>query len=381
MRYSPSSHDHHGLEKSLNQYDVSVGENREVVVTSMPLAINADMPKRREGEESHEHPKFGTLLWYEQMNTKLNEISEEAFIFMQSGLTIITDFDSLRIPTDMEGENLAKLSTWFPEQPVSFVEGKSLGVRDEARLLLEKYIAQSNLTMMPPPMMLEEQSRVGYHRSLFFKTGKIEASGTCTFDLPRTKPYTTWVATGFSLNAKSGLSFAHPVHLPSTQGLYVLTDCPRQVRMDDNVILTWSVNNYLCEDLSNVVLRIRASNDFDLMEVMRPERVVSMKDKDFTLTIPTLRRFGIETDSMIWVPERSGLLQIIIEVESEFGGDYEVLTVYVRESGIKRKQITARLFDLTSDTKTYGPIVEEITDSAALREVRLLVPGKFMILL
>jgi hypothetical protein len=173
---------------------------------------------------------------------------------------------------------------------------------------------------------------------------------------------------------------AQPVHLPTTQGLYVLGSCPRQVRIGENVLLALGVNNYLGKDLSNVVLRIRASNDFDLMEETKPERMISMKDKDFTLTIPALKSFGVETFNFIWVPKRSGMMQIIIEVECEFGGDYEVLTVHVGESGIKRKEISARLFDLTSDKKTYGPIVEKITDSPALREVRVAVSGKFIII-
>ena len=223
MRHSPSSHYHRRFEKSLNQYDVTVGENMEVVATSMPIISPMQpMPKRREGEEMKEHSKFGTPSWYEKMHSKLNEFSEEAFTFMQSGLTIITDFDTLRIPTDMKRENLAKLFTRFHEQSMSFVEGKSFGVRDEARLLLEEYIAQSDLSMMPPPIMLEEQSRIGYHRSLFFNTSRIESQGTGKVVLPRTKPFTTWVATGFALNAKSGLSLAQPVRLPTTQGLYVL---------------------------------------------------------------------------------------------------------------------------------------------------------------
>ena len=382
IRQSPSSHYRRKLEKSLNQYDVTVGENMEVIAASMPLVVNADMQKKpmQPNPETHEHPTIGTPSWFEKMHSKLNEFSEEAFTFMHSGLTIISDFDSLRIPTDMKHENLTRLLTRFHEQSMSFVEGKSLGVRDEARLLLEEYIAQSDLTMMPPTVMLEEQSRIGYYRSLFFNTSRIGSQGTGKVVLPRTKPYTTWVATGFALNAKSGLSLAHPVHLPSTQGLYVLGCTPRHVHIGENVLLTLGVNNYLGKDLSNVVLRIRASNDFDLMEVTRPERVVSMKDKDFTVTIPALQSWGVETRNFTWVPKRSGLLQIIIEVESQFGGDYEVLTVYVRESGIKREEISARLFDLTSDKKTYGPIVEKITDSPALREVRVAVSGKFIII-
>jgi hypothetical protein len=337
----------------------------------MPKTPMHRVPKRREGEEMKEHSKFGTPSWYEKMHSKLNEFSEEAFIFMQSGLTIITDFDTLRIPTVMKNENLAKLLSRFHELSMSFIEGKSLSVRDEARLFLEDYIAQSDLQMMPPPFMLEEQSRSGYHRSLFFNTSRIESQGTGKVVLPRTKPFTTWVATGFALNAKSGLSLTQPVRLPSTQGLYVLGCTPRHVRIGENVLLSLGVNNYLGKDLSDVVLRIRASNNFDLMKPLTPKHVISMKNQDYEFNIPSLRSFGIETASMIWVPKRSGLLQIIIEVESEFGGDYEVLTVYVRESGIKRKQITAHLFDLTSDKKTYEPIVEKISHSPAPREVQL----------
>ena len=111
-------------------------------------------------------------------NSNLRNISQEAFTFMRSGLIIISDFESLHIPIDMKRENLAKLFARFHEQSMSFVEDKSFGVRDEARLLLEEYIARSDLSMMPPPIMVEEQSRIGYHRSIFFHTTCIESTGT-----------------------------------------------------------------------------------------------------------------------------------------------------------------------------------------------------------
>jgi hypothetical protein len=83
---------------------------------------------------------------------------------------------------------------------------------------------------------------------------------------------------------------------------------------------------------------------------------------------------------MICIPKCFGLLQIIIEVESEFGGDQEVLTVYVRKSAIKRKEISAHLFDLTSDKKRYRKIVKKIADSPAPYEVHVAVSGKFIII-
>jgi hypothetical protein len=382
--HSSSSHYRRKFEKSINQYDVTVGENNHVMATSMPLVFTANLPPKPETnmemnhdeEPMHERPShYGSKAWYEKMHSKLNEFSLEAFTFMQSGLTIVSDFNTLRLPTDMKRENFSKLFSKFREQSMSFMEGKSLGVRDEARQILEEYISESDLSMIPPPIMLEEQARIGYYRSIFFNTTRIESHGTGKVVLPQTKPYSTWLATGFALNAKSGLSMAQPIRLPTNQGLFVLGNCPKQVRVGEHVLLTYGINNYLGKDLSNIMLRIRASPDFELMEESKPEMVVSMKDKDYTLTIPSLKSWGVETRNMIMVPKRCGMMQIIIEVESEFGGDYEVLTVFVHESGIKRKELTARLFDLTSDKKMYGPIVEKMTESPHLRSVKVSVTG------
>jgi hypothetical protein len=128
------------------------------------------------------------------------------------------------------------------------------------------------------------------------------------------------------------------------------------------------------------MLRIRASPDFELFEESKPERVVSSIDKDCTVTIPSLKSFGVETRHIVFVPKRTGIIQIIIEVESELGGDYEISTIFVRESSIERKQLSARVFDLTTEKKTYGPIVEKITPTPALRSVRFSVSGKFIII-
>ncbi len=133
-----------------------------------------------------------------------------------------------------------------------------------------------------------------------------------------------------SVNKKWGLSIAQPIHLPSNQGLFVLGSCPKQVKIDEHVLLTYGINNYLGKDLTNVMLRIRASPDFELFEESKSERVVSSIDKDYTLTIPSLKSFGVETRHIVFVPKRTGIIQIIIEVESKFGGDYEILTIFVR---------------------------------------------------
>jgi hypothetical protein len=39
-----------------------------------------------------------------------------------------------------------------------FMNHYTFGIRDEARQLIEEYIAQADLSMFPSPMMLEEQS-------------------------------------------------------------------------------------------------------------------------------------------------------------------------------------------------------------------------------
>jgi len=375
--------------KPSNQYDVSVN-NDFVVATSMPIAVKSSviLPKSEkqsneddaENEQDGEHesrnqtPQYGTSSWYEKMNSKLTDISQEAFKFMQSGLSIVTDFPSLHVPVDMRRTNLTKLFARYRKQS-TLVDPESFNCRDEARQLLEEYLNEFDLSMVPPPILLEEQARIGYYRSIFFNTSRIESQGTGKVVLPRTKPYSTWLATGFSLNSKSGLSVAQPIRLPTNQGLFILGNFPSQVKVGEHVLLTYGINNYLGKDLSNVIVRIRASADFDLIEQAQPERIASSNGKDYTITIPSLRTLGVETRNIVLVPKRAGVVKILLEVESEFGGDYEVLTTYVRESGIERHQLSARLFDLTSDKKSYGPIVEKITPSPFLRSVRISVSG------
>jgi len=385
--------------KSLNQYDVSV-ENDYVIATSLPLAVKSmaglpqpqgplppqpghdDVEAGQQGvqqESISQSPQYGTPSWYEKMNSKLSVISQEAFTFMQSGLSVVTDFPSLYVPVDMRRTNLTKLFSQYRQQS-TLVYPESFSLRDEARQLLEEYLSVSDLSMVPPPIVLEEQARTGYYRSIFFNTSSIQSQGTGNVVLPRTKPYSTWLATGFSLNSQSGLSVAQPIRLPTNQGLFILGNFPPQVQIGEHVLLTYGINNYLGKDLTNVVVRIRASADFDLIEQAQPERIASSNGKDYTITIPSLRTLGVETRNIVLVPKRAGVVKILLEVESEFGGDYEVLTTYVRESGIQRQQFSKRLFDLTSQKKTYGSIVEKITPSPFLRSVQVSVSGKFSFL-
>jgi hypothetical protein len=392
----PQSHYRRRAMKSSNQYDVSVGDNDYVVATSAPLVLKAAAgltppsgppPPQQQGQDDAEvgqqgettqlpgqNSQYGTPSWYEKMNSKLTTISQEAFTFMQSGLSIVSDFSSLQVPVDMRRTNLTKLFTEFRQQS-SFAYPESFSPRDEARQLLEQYLLESDLTMLPPPIVVEEQARTGYYRSIFFNTSLIPSQGTGKVVLPQTKPYSTWLATGFSLNSKSGLAVAQPVRLPTNQGLFILANFPSQVQIGEHVLLAYGINNYLGKDLSNVVVRIRASADFDLIEQAQPERVASSNGKDYTITIPSLASLGVVTRNIVLVPKRAGVVKILLEVESQFGGDHEVLTTYVRESGIERVQLSTHLFDLTNEKKTYGPIVEKITPSPFLRSVRISVSG------
>jgi len=385
-QYPPFSHYRRRYENSLNQYDVTVGNNDYVMTPSLPIALTPDSPYMQMQHEQHVkssyemHGKpipYGTQAWYEKMNTKLNDFSQEAFTFMQCGLTFISDFETLQMPMEMKHENFTKLFAKFRQQStmMMMMNQKSFDVRDEARQILEEYLFQTDASIMPPPVMFDEQTRTGYYRSVFFNTSRIESQGTGKVTLPRIKPYSTWLASGFALNMKAGLSIAQPIRLPTPQGVYVIANVPKHIQMGERGLLTYGINNYFERDLSNVVFRIRASNDFELMEQTSPERVISMPGKDYTMTIPSVKSYGAETRCLMFVPKRVGIIPIVIEIESEYGGDYEVVMIHVREPGIERKQLTARLYDLTSTKKTYGPMVENIVQTPTLRSVRFGVTG------
>ena len=340
----------------------------------MPLVFTANPPaKTSSNSKEDEQPveKYGTAAWYEKMNKEINSIPQELLIFMQLGLNVLPDRKSFMSSLEY---HLKHRDEYFPEHDQS-----SFSLRDRARQYLEEYISKSNLSMIVPPIMLEEQARIGYYRSIFFNTSRIGPQGTGKVVLPPMKPYSTWLASAFAVKSGSSLAIAQPIRLPTSQGLYLLANFPRQIQTGERVLLSYGINNYLGKDLSNVIVRIRASNDFDLIEQNKPEQIVSNKDKDYTLTISSMKSMAVETRHMIVVPKRSGLLQIVMEVESQFGGDSEILTFYVRESDIQRREISARLFDLTTDKKTYGPFVTKVQQSPVLRSVQLAVSGRISI--
>ena len=390
-RQAPSSHYRRKSMKSMNQYDVTVNDNDYVVATSYPMIFavdahaNAEKQQQQQNEVQYDDEEMergnggesssrahGSPSWYEQMHSKLSAISQEAFIFMQTGLNVMSDFPALRLPSDMQRMNLTSLFSRYRQQSSLNLDDESFSDRDEARILLEQYLVESDFSMVPPQILLEEQARLGYYRSVFFNSSRIGAEGTGKVVLPRTKPYSTWLATAFSLHAKLGLAIAQPIRLPTNQGLFVLGTFVDQVQIGERALLTYGINNYLGKDLTNVILRIRASNDFDLMD---GDRIVSVNGKDYTLTIPSMKTFAVETRNITLVPKRIGVVKIVIEVESEFGGDYEVLTTYVRESGIRRERRAMRLFDLTEEKKSWGPIVHKVNPTPSLRSVRIIVSG------
>ncbi|CAF3744916.1 unnamed protein product [Rotaria sordida] len=371
------SHYHRRTVKSLNQYDTMVNDNDYVVTASIPLVTNSNVEVNQQNEPEEpdvQSLRYGTPSWYEKINLKLSLISQEALIFMQSALIIVSDFSSLYIPPDISRSNLTKLFSKYREQLI-ISDSEPFDIRDEARQLLEEYFVESDLSMIPPQITLEEQARIGYYRSIFFHTTRIESQGTGKVLLPRSKPYATWLATGFALNSKTGLSVAQPIRLPTNYGLFIFGKFPDQVQTDEQALLTYGINNYLDKDLTNVVVRIRTSTDFHIIEQDEEENVRSSTGQDYTITFPSIKSLGVETHDIILIPKYAGVVKIILEVESEFGGDYEILTTYVRESDIERKQITTHLYDLTNENKTYGPIVENVTTSTFLRSVQIAVSG------
>ncbi|CAF3365979.1 unnamed protein product [Rotaria sp. Silwood1] len=330
-----------------SSYDLSVVEGDDIYITSNMEQFYDDEQIRRSILSSSY--KFGTSLWFNKMNSKLYNISQEAFTFMRSGLTIISDFEWLRIPKDIEYENLSKLFWKFDEKLTMFMNGYTFNIRDEARQLLEEYIIQADLSMIPPSITLKDQSHMSYYRSVFFNTSDIKSEGIDKVLLPRIKPYSIWLATGIALNKKSGLSIAQPIYLPNNTGLFVLGNCPKQVNIDEHALLTYGINNYLGKDLTNVMLRIRTSSDFELFEESKPEHVVSSIDKNYTLTIPLLKSFGVETPTAFnyFIKRYTTETNTLVGIDSVIVCLYRLLGLrhYLREI----MQTELPIFDMAAD--------------------------------
>jgi hypothetical protein len=217
----------------------------------------------------------------------------------------------------------------------------SFDVRESSRRLFEEYLSPMDRSSID----LDEISRTTYSQSIVFSTSQLDSRGTGRMILPRTKPFSSWMTTAFALHPQSGLSIAQPIRLPTNEGLFLVVNTGnRHVRVGERLRLDYGIHNYLGRDVNNVLLTIRPSMDFDLVD-----------EKHSNAIFPVIKRQGV--------------LQVIFEVESQFGGDSESVLLVSRETGIEHEQLTARLFDSTNSTT----IVEDIHPSNDLRSVTILV--------
>jgi len=337
----------------VRQYNVNVDKNDYVVsvgMPHMPAFQNEDdrSSEHNSEEESTEEPvehrpqyEYGTPQWYKRMDTKMNLFSREAFTFMQCGLAIVSDFVTLQVPRELHSLNFTSTIRTFRQQSM-LKDQDSFSFRQNARQLIVKYMSESSMPP-PPQMMMDEQFRSSYYRSLMFNTTRLDQSGQGKFRLPRTSyPFTTWLATGFSLHPKSGFGIAHPFRLPTRQGLYVMSSpipmMKKVVQIGERVPFSFVISNYYMKDIQNVMFRIRASPDFDIME---GEKVIKM-DKEYTMTLPSMKFESSETRQMFFVPKRAGVITMIMEVESEFGGDYEIVTMNCGDKTMMTKPQTCQ---------------------------------------
>jgi len=221
-----------------------------------------------EQKQQHLQYEYGTPEWYKRMNSKMSLLSREAFMFMQSGLAVVSDFSTLQIPKELHHLNLTATIRSFRQQSSMLKDQDSFSFRQNARQLLMKYMSEVDASFpVPPPSMYDEQSRASYYRSLMFNSTRLDSQGLGKFVLPRTNfPFTTWMATGFSLNSKYGLGIAQPIRLSTPQGLYLMASIKKIVQINERVPFSWVVSNYLMKDIQNVLVRIRSSPDFDLID-------------------------------------------------------------------------------------------------------------------
>ncbi|CAF0859596.1 unnamed protein product [Didymodactylos carnosus] len=374
-----------------NDYVLSVGMPELVVYTQerdskiqgkLPMAEPETSDEDEDDDEKKQQrgeyrPVYGTLEWFKKVNRRMSLISKEAFIFLESGLSIVSDFGTLVVPKELQHMSLSTVMDKFRRQ--SLMNSKdSYTIRDDARQLLEEYMQETDSTYTLPPYVLEEESRSSYYNSILFSQTKLDQQGQGKLRLPKMKPCSTWMATGFSMNPTYGLGIAQPFRLPTSQGLYLLANMPRKVQVSEKILLSYSINNYLTKDVQNVVVRIRSSPDFDVIEHQsQGEGKLIQMTNDYVVQIPSMKMDSSIVRHIIIVPKRAGVMSIVMEVESEFGGDWEILSIHVRESGLYRKEMSNKLFDLT-EKSTSGQITEKISSSPNLRMVKVCVSGTML---
>jgi len=322
------------------QYRVDVGDNEwnvQIGMSASPMSMPRDsydehydevQSERQPFEGEHFNAAYGTKEWYQRMSQRVSMISREAFTLMHSGVAFVTDFSSLFLPKEMHHMDYNIIKN-YRDQYLT----KEQCPREAARKMLEEYFTKADSSLVIPSMILDEHTRASYYHSILFDRTQLDRNGQGHFSLPTMKPYTTWLATGFSLHPTSGLSIAEPTLLRTPEGLYIMAETPKDIQVGERCTFTYAICNHFKKNLDNVVLRIRSSPDFDLIE-QQSGKVIPMTN-DFTMKVPALKPESAFRQSMVIVPKKAGVFDINMFVESELGGDYEHIMLRVWGAGLK----------------------------------------------
>jgi len=327
-------------DRNNKQYRVDIGDNEWNVQIGMPASAQSwprdsdeehsdeSQPENQAFEGEHFQAAYGTKEWYQRMSQRTSMISREAFTLMHSGVAFVTDFSSLFLPKEMHHMDYNIIRN-YRDQYLT----KEQCPREAARLMLEDYFKKADSSLVMPSHILDEHTRSSYYHSILFNRTQLDRNGQGRLSLPTMKPYTTWLATGFSLNPTSGLAIAEPTLLRTPEGLYIMAETPKDIQVGERCTFTYAICNHFKKNLDNVVLRIRSSPDFDLME-QQSGKVIPMTN-DFTMKVPALKPESAFKQSMVIVPKKAGVFDIKMCVESEFGGDYEHMMLRVWGAGLK----------------------------------------------
>ncbi|XP_041359485.1 CD109 antigen-like isoform X2 [Gigantopelta aegis] len=177
---------------------------------------------------------------------------------------------------------------------------------------------------------------------------------------------TSWIASAFALNAKSGLGVSPTTaKLRVFRSFFVRLTLPTSIVRGEQVVIQASVFNYLGSDVSATV-QLAGSGDFQsIMYDDNGEEVLTSGDQKKTVMVTDGEAASVYFPI---VPNKLGKIDIQVSARSPAAADAVKQQLLVEPEGVKREVNIPILVDHTDSSETFSKVLELETPSS-------LVPG------
>jgi CD109 antigen len=191
--------------------------------------------------------------------------------------------------------------------------------------------------------------RTDFSETWLWEKIKIGSTGEESIRTKLPDTITSWIASGFSTNPKTGIAIANKTEIKGFKAFFVSMNLPASLIRGEVLVLQAVVSNYLNNDLTDVRVVLVKNENFNAVQIKNKIEHFEQMTEDIVVNIRSLKAQSIETVSFVISPSKVGLIPLTVRAEAAIAGDAEQRSILVKSEGIENIQNVPIFVDLRNN--------------------------------